>query len=77
VDQWLKIIFSDECSVERGAGKNFKTGRFNDRTWLEELQSQIRTGYIILLWQNLGSAPHIALDRVTLAATALTCRQAP
>lgn len=29
------------------------------------------TGYIIILWQNLGSAAHVTLGRVTLSATAL------
>lgn len=53
MNQWQKIIWSDECSVERGSGKNRKwVFRFPDEKWQKNMVEPYRKGHgvSVMVW---------------------------
>ena len=52
-DKWQKIIWSDECSVERGTGKNRKwVFRFPNEKWLQNMVQPVPKGrgISVMVW---------------------------
>ena len=67
-NQWLKVIWSDECSVERGTGKERAwVFRFPDEKWKKEMIQPYKKGkgVSIMVWAGFCGRDRTNLHRMT------------
>ncbi len=72
-EQWLKVIWSDECSVERGTGKERAwVFRFPDEKWKKEMIQPYKKGkgVSIIVWAGFCGRDRTNLYRMTRDPTA-------